>query len=126
MDYLYLEGNAVEKKRILLLSQPNLLRDSLEHILGALEDVQVTGTWPLEGDVLAHCAAQSYDLVLIADDEASSPQASAVMSSLLETHPQVPIVRVRLDPGVLLVAVSQARPARVADLIQIIRQGTSK
>ena len=114
----------MEKKRILILGQPNLLRESLEYILSTLEDVQVVGAWPLDGEALAHCAEQQYDLALIAEDEASSPQASEVMSGLLEASPQVPIVRVGLDPNILLVTVTQARPARVADLIHVIRQGT--
>ena len=54
----------MEKRRILLISQPNLLRDSLEHILGTLEDVQVTGFLPLDQQAVALCAEQPHDLIL--------------------------------------------------------------
>ena len=80
----------MEKKRVLLVSQPSLLGDSLEHILSQLEDVQLTGAWPLDDQVLAHCAEQLPDLVLIADDEPCDQQASGVMSGLLEAHPNLP------------------------------------
>ena len=112
----------MEKKRVLLISQPNLLREILEHILGNLEDILIAASWPLEDQVLAHCSEQPYDLVLIAEDEATAQQVSAVTSILLETCPNLPIIRVKLDPNILLVYSSQTLPARVADLIEVIRQ----
>ena len=110
------------KKRILLFSQPNLLSESLEHILSKLEDIQITGSWPLDDQVLAHCSEQPCDLVLIADHESNHQQVSTVTSTLLEAYPNLPIIRVKLDPNVLLVYSSQSLPARVADLIEVIRQ----
>ena len=112
----------MEKKRVLLVSQPSLLGDSLEHILSQLEDVQLTGAWPLDDQVLAHCAEQLPDLVLIADDEPCDQQASGVTSGLLEAHPNLPIIRVKMDCNILLIYTSQAVPASVADLIEAIRR----
>jgi hypothetical protein len=112
----------MDKKRVLLISPPNLLRDSLEHLLSHLEDVQVSGTWPLDSQVLAHCSEQPHDLVLIADDESTAEQVSAVVSTLLEANLNMPIIRVKLDTKILLVYNAQALPARVAELIKVIRQ----
>ena len=112
----------MEKRRILLISQPNLFRDSLEYILSNLEDVQVTGCLSLDDQVLVASAEQPYDLVLIADDPSTAHQASAVMSSLLETSPNLPIIRIKLEPNVLLYYCPEELPARVADLIKVIHQ----
>jgi DNA-binding NarL/FixJ family response regulator len=112
----------MEKRRILLISQPNLFRDSLEYTLSHLEDVQVTGCLPLDDQVLAACAEQPHDLVLIAEDQSTAHQASAVMSGLLEAYPNLPIIRVKLEPNVLLFYCPEQLPARVADLIKVIHQ----
>jgi hypothetical protein len=112
----------MDKRRVLLISQPNLLRDSLEHILGRLEDVQVTGWLPLDSEALRQCAELPHDLILIADDESNVQQASRLMSSLLEVYPSTLIIRIKLDPNVLLVYSTEALPARVADLVRAIRQ----
>jgi len=112
----------MKKKRVLLISRPNLLGDSLEHILSNLEDVQVTGSLPLDDQVLAHCSEQPHDLVLIADDESNAPLVSAIMSGLLENSPNLPIIRVKLEPNILLIYSAETMPARVADLIKVIRQ----
>jgi len=112
----------MEKKRVLLFSQPNLLSESLEHILSKLDDIQITGSWPLDNLVLAHCSEQPCDLVLIADNESNHQQVSTITFHLLDAYPNLPIIRVKLDPNVLLVYSSQALPARVADLIEAIRQ----
>jgi hypothetical protein len=112
----------MEKRRILLISQPNVFRDSLEYILGNLEDVELIGCLPLDDQVLVACAAQPHDLVLIADDQATAHQASAVLSSLLEAYPSQPIIRVKLEPNVMLIYYPESLPASVADLIKVIHQ----
>jgi hypothetical protein len=112
----------MEKKRILLICQPNLFRDSLEYILSSLEDVELTGILPLDGDVSTHCTENPPDMILIADDQSTTRQASTVMSGLLEVQPELPIIRVKLEPGVLRFYSPETLPARVADLIKVIRQ----
>lgn len=112
----------MEKKRILLISQPNLFRDSLEYILKNLEDVEVLDCLPLDDQTLEQASQQLHDLIVIADDQSTASQASAIMSGLMETHPNLPIIRVKMDPNVLLFYSSETLPARVDDLIKIIRQ----
>jgi DNA-binding NarL/FixJ family response regulator len=112
----------MDKRRVLLISPPNLLRDSLEHILSKLEDVQVTGCLPLDSEALEQSARQPHDLILIAEDETCAQQAARIMSSLLEAHPNTPIIRIKLEPNVLLLYSAEALPARVSDLIRAIRQ----
>lgn len=112
----------MEKRHILLISQPNLFRDSLDYVLSQMEDVEVSGCPPMADQVLKRCAEQPHDLVLIADDRANNQQASAVMSSLLEAYPNLPIIRIKLEPNVLLYYNPEALPARVDDLIKVIRQ----
>jgi hypothetical protein len=112
----------MDKRRILLIGPPNLLRDSLENILSNLDDVEMTGCLPLDDQALVGCAEQPHDLVLIADDQSSAHQASAVLSSLLEAYPNQPVIRVKLEPNVLVCYYPESLPASVADLIKVIHQ----
>jgi hypothetical protein len=59
---------------------------------------------------------------LIADDQTTAHQTSAVMSSLLEAYPHLPIIRLKLEPNVLLYYCPEELPARVADLVKVIHQ----
>jgi hypothetical protein len=44
------------------------------------------------------------------------------MSMLLDANLNLPIIRVKLNPNILLIYRSQALPARVAELIEVIRK----
>jgi hypothetical protein len=112
----------MEKKRILLISQPNLFRDSLEYILSNLEDVEITDSLPLDDYTLSRCSGQVNDLILIAEDQSTTQQAIAILSGLLEASPNLPIIRVKLEPNVLVFYNPEALPARVDELIKVIRQ----
>ena len=112
----------MEKRRILIIGQPNLFRDTLETVLSNLEDVEVTACLPLDDQVLTACAEQPPERVLVADDQSTAQQALTVLSGLLEASPNLPIIRVNLEPNMLLIYCSEALPASVADLIKVIRQ----
>lgn len=112
----------MDKRRILLVGVPNLLGEILERSLVALEDVQVVGSQPPDDRVLDLCSGESPDLVIITEDEPSSPETARLTARLMEACPNLPIIRVRLDRNVLLLYTSQTIPARMADLIETIRR----
>ena len=62
------------------------------------------------------------DLGLIAEDEVLGAQTSGLTSQILEAFPNMTIIRVKQDRNFLLVYTSQSIPARMADLIDTIRQ----
>lgn len=112
----------MHRRRILVLSRQTLLGESLERILGEMEDVEVVGSWLLDDSALPALPSPSPDLLLIADDEVDAGGMTGLALHLMELHPNLPVIRVELDRNILQVFTSQTLPARVADLIDAIRR----
>jgi DNA-binding NarL/FixJ family response regulator len=116
-----------EKRRVMLVGQPTLLSESLEHLLNGLEDVEVIGSFDPDEEIFDHCREISPELIFIVDDEPGGGWTSGltvagkISAILLETCPELPIIRVRPDRNMLLIYTSQAVPARLADLVDLIR-----
>lgn len=111
----------MEKRRVLLLRSQHLLGESLERILDGLEDVQVVGVRPLDMSAATPLPENPPDLLLIADEEPSGELVTTLTVRYLEAFPNLPIVRVKLDRSILQLYTSQTLPARVTDLVEIIR-----
>ena len=111
----------MEKRRVLLISQSDLLGESLEHILNSLEDVQVIGSWQPGENVIANCINHPPDLVIITDSELSAETGSQLTAHLLESIPNLAVIRIKQDSNFIYAYTTQTIPARVADLIEIIR-----
>jgi DNA-binding NarL/FixJ family response regulator len=111
----------MEKRRVVLISQSDLLGESLEHILNSLEDVQVIGPWQPGDQVVARCANHPPDLVIITDNELSAETGSQLTACLLETIPNLAVIRIKQDSNFIFAYTTQTIPARVADLIDTIR-----
>jgi DNA-binding NarL/FixJ family response regulator len=110
----------MEKRRVILVSQSDLLGESLEHILNSLEDVQVIGSWQPDEQVIANCAKHLPDIVIISDNELSVETSNQLTTQLLETIPNLTVIRIRQDSNFLVAYTSHTIPARVADLIDAI------
>jgi DNA-binding NarL/FixJ family response regulator len=109
------------KRRVALLSDRHLLGESLEHTLRHFEDVEVIGAWALDEQVLSLLSAQTIDLLLIAEREPPGEEITFLTGQILETYPNLPVIRVTLDQNVLRIYTSQTLPARTAQLIDVIR-----
>jgi hypothetical protein len=105
-----------------VLSRQTLLGESLERILGEIEDVEVIGSWLLDDSTLPELPSPSPDLLLIADDEVNAGGVTGLALHFMEMYPNLPVIRVELDRNILQVFTSQMLPARVADLIDAIRR----
>lgn len=111
----------MEKRRVLLLCVETLLGESLERILGQLEDVELVGPWGLDADVLTQLHEDMPDIALIVQEGEESESAASLTSQILEHYPDLPIVRIGLTENVIRVYALQTLPARSADLIDVIR-----
>jgi DNA-binding NarL/FixJ family response regulator len=111
----------MEKRRVLLLCVESLLSESLERILGQLEDVELVGPWRLDADVLTRLPEDMPDIALIVQEAEESESVASLTSQILERYPDLPIVRIGLTENVIRVYASQTLPARSADLIEVIR-----
>lgn len=118
---LFYQRTYMEKRRVLLISQSDLLGESLEHILNSLEDVQVIGPWQPGEHVVADCVNHPPDLVIITDNEISAETGSQLTAHLLETIPNLAVIRIKQDSNFIYAYTTQTIPARVVDLIDTIR-----
>jgi len=109
------------KRRVLLLCVESLLGESLERILGQLEDIELVGPWELGADVLTRLPEAMPDIALIAQEGEESENVASLTSQILERYPDLPIARIGLMENVIRVYASQTLPARSADLIDVIR-----
>ena len=110
------------KRRVALVCNKHLLGESLEHILGNLEDVELIGAWTCDAQLLPHLSNQPIDLLLIADEEPPSDQTTHLTVQILEAYPDLPVIRVTLGQNVLRIYTSHTLPARSADLVEAIRR----
>lgn len=109
------------KHRVLLLCDQPLLSESLEYILGQVEDVELLGSHVLGTHVPARLWEEVPDIVLLVEEDGEAESAASLMAQILELHPDLPIVRIGLTQNVIRLYTSRTLPARSADLIEAIR-----
>ena len=115
----------MDKRRVLLLCIQSLLGESLETILNQAENVELIGPWNLDDQVLARLSRDVPDVVLVAESEGKSESVASLTTQILDSYPDVPVIRVALAQDTIRVYTSHAVPARTADLIGTIRNLTS-
>lgn len=108
-------------QRVLLLCSNHLFGESMEGILRAAADVDLIGPVGLEDDVHQHIAAANPHVVVIADEGVSGQRAAHLTASLVEQHPEIPVIRVGLNENIFRVFSTHTLPARVSDLLDAIR-----
>jgi DNA-binding NarL/FixJ family response regulator len=112
----------MQKRRVVLLSDQNLLGEILEEILQNSDEVEYIGTWGLDDLDIARFAEISPGVLVIADETSPSSRVNHHLASIQSGYPDIPIIRVTLEQNDLRVYTSQSKPARRAELIDLIRQ----
>jgi chemotaxis response regulator CheB len=110
----------MRRKRVILLCGQNLLGESLEHILMNARDVELIGAWDFADVTIPYLAEQTPDLLVMTEDELPHEQSTVLTAKILESLPDLPIIRVALEQNVFRVYTSRMLPARQADLIDVI------
>lgn len=112
----------MDKRRVLLLCSQSLLGEGLERILGGLEDVELIGPWVLESQVLSRLFEAVPDIVVVAEGEREDAgSVTSLTAQILESYPDLPVVRIGLEQNAVRVYTSRTLPARSVDLIAAIR-----
>lgn len=111
----------MNKRRIVLLSEQDLLGESLEHTLNTAQDVDLIGSWTLDNRVLTRLSKDTPDILMIAEEEPPSEKVVRLTAQILEAFPNLPIIQVTLARNELRIYTSQTLPARSVDLIDLIR-----
>jgi DNA-binding NarL/FixJ family response regulator len=111
----------MRKRHILLLCVESLFGESLERILGQLEDVELVGPYLLDADALDRLPEDAPDVAVIVHEDENLQKTVSLTSRILERYPGLAIVRVGLQENVMRVYASRTLPASRADLIEVIR-----
>lgn len=112
----------MNKKRVLLLCAEPLLSESLENLLGGLEDVRLIGPCELDKRALGRIAEHKPDVVLVADGRDPSYKVHLLLTRVLEKYPGLPVIHSTLSHNRVSIFTSQVLPARAAELIDAIRR----
>jgi DNA-binding NarL/FixJ family response regulator len=111
----------MRKWRVVLLYDQRLLGESLEHLLNALADVEVVAAWEVNATNLPRIQSGQGDVLLMAEEEPSGEKSRLLTAQILDTFPNLPLIRLKLEQGVFQIYTSQTFPASSADLIEAIR-----
>lgn len=112
------------KIKVVLLCGRSLLGESLEQVLGKLEDVELIALSEPDSTLPTRLAELQPDVVLIAEEKNSRGQTS-LTARILESCPTLPVVRVGLEQNIARVFTSHTLPARSAELVDAIRRLSS-
>ncbi|GAB4494646.1 MAG: hypothetical protein Fur0016_17490 [Anaerolineales bacterium] len=93
----------------------------METILRAEADVELIGPWALGEEVCPRITEASPDVVVIVDEDLQSEASVNLTSVIMETYPELPLLRAGLTENVVRVVSTHILPARGADLLETIR-----
>jgi hypothetical protein len=110
------------KRRVALLCDQNLLGEILEDILVNSDEVEFIGVWGFDDLNITRFAELPPGLLVIADEVPPRAQVSDLMAEIQTGYPEIPIIRVTLAQNDLRIYTSHSKPARRAELIDLIRQ----
>ncbi len=111
----------METRRVLLICSNHLFGEAVEAILRTEPEVELIGPWKLGEARCAEIAEIRPSVVLIADEDAQSEASVTLTAALMETYPELPVIRLGLTENVGRVIFTHMMPARGADLIKTIR-----
>ncbi len=109
------------KHRVLLVCSQYLFGESMETILRAEADVELIGPWELDEGVCAKIGEACPSVVLIVSEDSQSESSAELTSTIMESFPDLPIIRAALTENLVRVHWTHILPARGADLLETIR-----
>lgn len=105
------------KIKVVLLCAHSLLGESLEQVLGKLEDVELVPLPEAGSTLLTRLAEIQPDVVVITEEKHSR----SLTAHILDNCPSLAVVQVGLEQNIARVFTSRTLPARSAELIDAIR-----
>ena len=93
----------------------------METILRAESDVELIGPWGLGEEVCARITETSPSVIVIVDNDTRMEETTSLVSAIMDTHPELPIIRVGLNENTFRVVSTHMLPARSTDLLETIR-----
>jgi len=112
----------MDVRQVALFCSEELLGESLAHLLGHMDDINLIGPWLIDEHALENLTRQLPDIVLIADSEPPIERAAVLATQILDAYADLSVIRVTLAQNVAHIYSSRALPARSADLVAAIRR----
>ena len=108
--------------RVLLICSHHLFGESMEKILRAEIEVELIGPWNLEEGIHKQIAVVHPDVIVLADLDPQSDKMIRLTSTIIEEHPELPVIRAGLTENVIRVFSTRLLPARGVNLLDVIRR----
>ena len=110
------------KRRVLLVCSLHLFGESLGLLLQKAGDLDLIGPWDLNVDVCDRLTDLNLDVVVIADEDPNSKEVVRLTNTVMQRHPNLPVIRTGLTQNMFYIVETHAIPARGSDLIATIRR----
>ncbi len=112
----------MSKHRVLLISSQHLFGESMEMILRADKDIELVGPWNLgEQDICQRLLEVNPSVIVIADENLQSEVAAELTKTIIESHPEISVIRTALNENIFRIVSTHTLPARGEDLLETIR-----
>ena len=112
----------MSKPRILLISSQHLFGESMETILRAEKEAELIGPWRLDDkDIEKRLVEVNPSVIVIADENLQSEVAAELTKTIIESHPEISVIRTALNENVFRIVSTHTLPARGEDLLETIR-----
>lgn len=112
----------MSKHRVLLISSQHLFGESMESILRADKDIELVGPWNLgEQDICQRLLEVNPSVIVIADENLQSEVAAELTKTIIESHPEISVIRTALNENIFRIVSTHTLPARGEDLLETIR-----
>ena len=109
------------KRRVLLVCSQHLFGESLESLLQKAGDLDLIGPWDLQEDICDRLTDLNLNVVIIADEDPNSEKVVKLTNTIMQRHPDLPVIRTGLTHNMFYIVETHALPARGSDLIETIR-----
>lgn len=110
------------KPRVLLISSQHLFGESMESILRAEKEAELIGPWRLgDKDIEKRLVEVNPSVIVIADENLQSEVAAELTKTIIESHPEISVIRTALNENIFRIISTHILPARGEDLLEIIR-----
>ncbi len=112
----------MSKPRILLISSQHLFGESMETILRAEKEAELIGPWQLgDKDIEKRWVEVNPSVIVIADENLQSEVAAELTKTIIESHPEISVIRTALNENIFRIVSTHTLPARGEDLLETIR-----
>ena len=114
----------MRRRRVALFCARQLLCESLQHTLESDPEIELQGPWAVDDQALERLSPPLPDVVLIAEPLEKAEKVVGVTARILESFPELPVIRVTLENNLMRFYSAQTVPASSNDLITLIHTVT--